>query len=543
MSPPAAGLRPIWLAIGAALWMATVGNVALWGEMAARHLLRGPGAWLFAVGLGLIIAASLTAVVSLFAWRWTFKPILLLLLLASAVGTHFMLTYHVVIDSGMMVNVLQTDPREAAGLLNWRLIATVILLGVLPGFAVWRAPLRFDSGGRQALKNLALIFASLGVAAALILATFQPLASAMRNERQLRYMINPLNTLYAAARASTKPLQRASGPAAVVGTDAHVGAPAGRRPTLLILVLGETGRSGNFGLNGYPRATTPELEREHVASARNATSCGTSTAASVPCMFSHLGREGYESRSRDYETLLDVLDHAGLAVLWIDNQAGCKGVCDRVPHVETSGLVHPQLCRGGECLDGIMLEGLEQRIGALPPERVARGVVVVMHQMGSHGPAYHLRSPPAYKRFLPECTSSSLPDCSRDEVVNAYDNTIAYTDHFLASTIHWLQARQGVFDTAMLYVADHGESLGENNLYLHGMPYSVAPDVQKKVPWITWLSPGFEQRSGITINCLRAKRDEAITHDHYFHSVLGLMRVSTEVYRRALDTFTPCAAG
>jgi lipid A ethanolaminephosphotransferase len=361
----------------------------------------------------------------------------------------------------------------------------------------------------------------------------------MRNHKELRYLINPLNALYALGHAAARPLRRPAG-VAVLGADAR--APdSSDHPPLVVLVLGETGRSGNFGLNGYTRPTTPELERHGAASALHATSCGTSTAASVPCMFSHLGRTGFDGRDRDYETLVDVLQHAGLAVLWIDNQSGCKGVCDRIPHVDTATLNDPRLCPGGQCLDEIMLEGLEQRLAALPAERVARGVVLVLHQMGSHGPAYHLRSPPAFKKFLPECTSANLQDCSRTELLNAYDNSIAYTDHFLGSTIDWLQ-RQRRFDTAMLYVADHGESLGENNLYLHGMPFGIAPDVQKHVPWVTWLSTGFEHRTGIATECLRSRRSLPLSHDNYFHSVLGLMQVTSAVYDRRLDAYATCAA-
>jgi lipid A ethanolaminephosphotransferase len=534
-----AGIRPLWLVIGASLWMATIGNAALWGEMRAHEALQGPAGWAFGAGLALMVAACLSAILSLLAWRWTLKPALILLLAACAAATHFMLAYHVVIDSSMVVNVLQTDTHEALALFDWHLLATLGLLGLLPAAAVWRIRVRHGGWPAQAGRNLAMLAASLALAALLALLSFQPLSSTMRNHKQLRYLINPLNTLYALGHAASKPLRRPPG-VAVLGADAHV--PHGRsRPPLLVLVLGETGRSGNFGVNGYDRPTTPELERHGVASALHATSCGTSTAASVPCMFSHLGRNGFDGRDRDYETLMDVLQHAGLAVLWIDNQSGCKGVCDRIPHVDTAALNHPHLCAAGQCLDGIMLEGLDQRLAALPAERVARGVVLVMHQMGSHGPAYHLRSPPAFKKFLPECTSANLQDCSRAELVNAYDNSIAYTDHVLGSTIDWLERQQG-FDTAMLYVADHGESLGENNLYLHGMPFSIAPEVQKHVPWITWLSRGFEQRSGIATECLRSRRDLPLTHDNYFHAVLGLMQVSTAVYDRQLDAYAPCAA-
>jgi lipid A ethanolaminephosphotransferase len=196
---------------------------------------------------------------------------------------------------------------------------------------------------------------------------------------------------------------------------------------------------------------------------------------------------------------------------------------------------------GEECFDEIMLQGLDQRIAALPAEQRAKGVVVVLHQMGSHGPAYAKRSPAAFKKFQPECTNNALQSCAASEVVNVYDNSIVYSDHMLGLAIDWLKTQQTRNTPAMVYVADHGESLGENNLYLHGMPYAIAPDVQKRVPWITWLSPGFEQRSRVTTTCLQKQQDAAISHDNYFHSVLGLMNVSTGVYRAALDIYAPCA--
>jgi lipid A ethanolaminephosphotransferase len=363
----------------------------------------------------------------------------------------------------------------------------------------------------------------------------------MRNHTQLRYLLNPLNQLWALGQVAAG-APRARGPLAPLGRDARLAGSAGGKPRLLVLVLGETGRSGNFGINGYERQTTPELARSEAASFRNAWSCGTSTAASVPCMFSPLGREAFQARRQESENLLDVLQHAGLAVLWIDNQpGGCKGVCDRVAHANTSGASDPALCPDGECLDAILLQGLDERIAQLPAARRSKGVVLVLHQMGSHGPAYARRSPPAFKKFLPECTSSHLPDCSPETLRNAYDNSIAYTDHVLGAAIGWLRGRSD-FDGALLYVADHGESLGENNLYLHGLPYAIAPEVQKHVPWVTWLSPAFGQHRGLSLQCLRARADVPVTHDHLFHSVLGLMQVSTSAYRPELDAYAGCAS-
>ncbi|MFP5442943.1 MAG: phosphoethanolamine transferase, partial [Betaproteobacteria bacterium] len=433
------------------------------------------------------------------------------------------------------------------------MLATVLALAVPPLWWLLRRPVLRLSLLRHAAHNGLLLAGAIAVIVVCLLLVFQDFASTMRNHTKLRYLINPLNSVYALGNIATKPLRMDTSKLLPLGRDAQLGASyAGQaKPPLLVLVLGETGRSGNFGINGYERNTTPLLAaRTDLVSARNAWSCGTSTAASVPCMFSHLGRTGYEARAANFESLIDVLHHAGLAVLWVDNQSGCKGVCDRIGETLTSApkspTPDPALCPGGECLDRVMLQDLDTRIAALPAEQRQRGTVVVLHQMGSHGPAYYKRSAPNNKKFGPECTSTSLQECERQQVVNAYDNSVVETDFFLDSVLKWLTAQDSKSQTAMIYVADHGESLGENNLYLHGLPYSIAPDVQKHVPWITWLSPAMQARTQVATGCLQHELAERrITHDNYFHSVLGLMDVKTGAYSAGLDMFAGCrqAAG
>jgi lipid A ethanolaminephosphotransferase len=540
--PASPGLHPRWLVLLASVWIATVCNAALWRAVAGLPELSGGQSVTVGVALGLVIALVSAALLSLLAWRWSLKPAVTLFLVSAAFGTYFMMAYGIVIDKSMIVNALQTDMRETRDLLNWRLAATVLALAVLPGVFVWRLKLSRPPLARLALSNGLSVLGALLLLVLVLGLFFQSIASVMRNHTQLRYLINPLNSFYALGSIAAKPFQRDESKFLPLGEDAKLGASYATqtKAPLLLLVLGETARSANFAINGYSRPTTPELEKENVVSQRNATSCGTSTAASLPCMFSHFGRANYESRPANYETLLDVLQRAGLAVLWIDNQSGCKGVCDRIPHVDTSALKVHGLCEDGECYDAVMLDKLDERIAALPAERRMRGVVVVMHQMGSHGPAYFKRSPAAFKKFLPECTNNSLQSCEQQGLINAYDNSIVYTDHFLSSTIKWLKTQEVHSAPAMLYLSDHGESLGESNLYLHGMPYSVAPDVQKRVPWITWLSPEFEQRSRITTECVKAQLDAPISHDNYFHSILGLMNVQTQVYQPALDIYAHC---
>lgn len=538
-------VHPATLVLPVAAWLAGACNWPLWRALADAS---APGAtahgWLFLVAFGLLVAAGNAAVLMLFAWRWTLKPVGTLLILFAAFGAYFMLSYGIAIDSGMLVNVLQTDVRESADLLSWRMLATVLALAVPPLWWLWRRPLRRASGLRQLASNAALLLACVGLVVASILLVFQEFSSTMRNQPQLRYLINPLNTVYALGNIAARPLRMDTRSLLPLGRDASLGASyAGQsRAPLLVLVVGETGRSGNFGLNGYARDTTPQLSaRSDLASARNAWACGTSTATALPCMFSHLGRAGYEARKSNSENLLDVLQHAGLAVLWLDNQSGCKGICARVSSASTTALKDPQLCAAGECLDPILLVGLDERLAALPAAQRARGTVLVLHQMGSHGPAYARRSAPAHKKFTPECQSNALQQCTQAEVVNAYDNSIVETDAFLGATLQWLERQQSRADTALIYVADHGESLGENNLYLHGLPYGIAPDVQKRVPWITWLSPGMQARSGVRTDCLqRDLAERRITHDEYFHSVLGLMDVQTSAYQGERDLFGSC---
>ena len=537
------GLRPLTVMVLAALWIATIGNLALWRALAALPELGNARGWLFGLAFALLIGAVQVAISSLFAWRWSLKPVLAFMLLAAAAGAYFMLSYGVVIERTMMVNVLLTDTREARELLSWRMVGALALLGVLPVALLWRARMSWPSGLRQLRNNALTLVAALALAIVAMGLSFQDLSATMRNHTQLRYLINPLNSFYAIATLGERPIQRNGAAVLPIGQDAHLAPrPAGAHPPLVLLVVGETARSDHQGLNGYARDTTPELAARGVVSLRNAWSCGTNTAASVPCMFSPLGREAFDARQDNTEGLADVLQRAGYAVLWLDNQAGgCKGVCDRVPTVDDKALQTPGLCDAeGECLDEVMQNGLDERIAQLPPERRARGVVVFMHQMGSHGPAYYKRSPKAFKKFEPECTTNALQQCSREQVVNAYDNTIVYTDHVLASNIDWLKAHEAQWSPALMYLSDHGESLGENNLYLHGLPYRFAPDVQKHIPWVLWLSPQFQQESGISLKCLARLRDEHVSQDNYFHTVLGLLGVRTKVYDPRRDMGVMC---
>ena len=534
--------------VGLAVYLLVAANWPLW--LALARIGGAPSVYMRSIGaMAVLTVLGTVAMLSLTAWTRWMKPLWFAVVLIAALAQHYMLTYRVVMDPSMAANAFQTDLHEARDLMGWRLLFDVLIVVALPAWWLLRVrvqPMRLWS---QLWRNVALLAAALAVAVAGGAAMSRELAPLMRNHVTLRYMMNPIAGLYSASAVVIKPLFRHRRQLIPISGGAALGVSyaAQARPPLFVVVVGETARADHFALNGYARDTTPGLAGRGVTSWRNVHSCGTNTLASVPCMFSSLGKVGYEGSKDDHENLLDVAQAAGLAVLWIENQSGCKGVCERVPNASAGEGLPPEaksvLCDGDECLDDVMLRNIDQRIAALPAERRTRGVLLVMHQMGSHGPAYAKRSAPDVKRFMPECKTNVLADCSHSELMNAYDNSIAHTDRFLSRTIDWLQTQSSHYDTGMLYMSDHGESLGEYGLFLHGLPYNIAPDVQKHVPMVAWFGEGLRAREKLSEACLHGDRDVALTHDNLYHTVLGVMDLQTPTYKPALDAFAHCKEG
>jgi len=527
------------------LYLVLAANWPLWLQV--TRIGGAPSLYLRSMAaLAVLIVCGMVVILAFFAWTRGMRLLWWLVVLVAALAQYYMLTYSVVMDPGMAANVLQTDAREAADLLSLRMLLVVLAVLALPTWWLLRVRIPAMAPLRQLWRNLVMLVLALALAAGTVAAASRELAPLMRNHPQLRYLMNPLASLYSTPVAALRPLFTRSRTLVPMTEGAALGATyaTGAKPVLFVLVVGETARADHFGINGYSRDTTPELAGRDVISWREVRSCGTSTLASLPCMFSPLGRTAFEARDNEYGNLLDVAQAAGLAVLWLDNQSGCKGVCDRVAHATASeGLprqAQAALCPGGECGDEVMLHDLDARIAALPAAQRERGVLLVLHQMGSHGPAYYKRSSGAAKRFMPECRTEVLADCAHGELVNAYDNSIAAADIFLGKTIDWLQARSARYDTGLLYLSDHGESLGEYGLFLHGMPYGMAPDVQKHVPMVAWLDPAMLRRDKLSATCLRAGADAPLTHDNLYHTMLGLLDVGSPSYKRALDAFDGC---
>ena len=497
-----------------------------------------PATWAYTLALAAMLTALHFLLLAVFGNRWTFKPLLASMTALTALAAFYMQRLGVYLDPSMLRNVLHTDVQEARELLSWTLLPYLLLYAGLPLALLARVRIVYRPWPRATAVRLVALVLAASAGAGALLAVFQPFASLMRNHREARYLITPANYLWSLASVAIADGRGAAGPRQPIGLD---GAPGPSwayrsRPTVIVLVVGETARAANWGLNGYARQTTPELARLPVVNFSDVSSCGTNTEVSLPCMFAPVGRRDYdEQRIRGSQSLLHVLARAGVAVHWRDNQSGCKGVCDGLPNGTVASLGVPELCDEGRCLDEGLLHGLDERLA-----RAQGTQLLVLHQMGNHGPGYFRRYPTAFARYQPACLNDDLRRCTREEIVNAYDNAILYTDHLLARLIEVLQSHSNAVDSALLYLSDHGESLGESGLYLHGVPRAVAPDVQTHVPMVLWISGGYARTSGIDLGCLQRRAAAPASHDNLFHTLLGLADVRTRLYEPALDLANGC---
>ena len=525
------------LVLVCAAYVMLAGNGPFWRAALAGRGWDQAGTWGFSAALFVALTAFYIAVAALFSNRYTVRPLLALILLVTAAASYYMDRYSVYMDRPMLANVFATDYKEARELVGLGMALHILLFGVLPAALLWWPRLKTRPLVRAVVIRAGWIVGATALGVGSLLLVFAEFASLMRNKEEMRYLITPGNIVASISANLWGKARRPNQPRLVVGADAKVAGPARARPSLFVLVVGETARSQNFSLNGYARPTNPQLAKRNVISFPAAVACGTSTEVSLPCMFSPFGRSNYdEEKVQSHESVLHVLARAGVQVLWRDNQSGCKGVCDGLPTDQLDHAAIAPFCSADQCLDEVLLSGMDKVL-----QDRKGNLLVVLHQLGSHGPAYFKRYPPAFRTFRPDCQSEDLRLCSAAEIVNAYDNSLLYTDHFLGQVIDFLDRAQQTHDTAMLYVSDHGESLGEAGLYLHGMPYAIAPSEQTRVPFVLWMSPAFRTATGIDEQCLRERaKPEAASHEQLFHSLLGVFGVQTSAYRRKFDLFAPC---
>ncbi len=530
--------RPEAITLATAVYFVAVLNAPFWQLLYCFVDPKGTVDWVLLAATALALVVLFNLALMLIAVRPVYRVVVAILLPVTAAASYVMHEYGIIIDHHMVRNVIETNSREAGDLMTTTLLLCVVGLGIVPAVVLWNLP-----WVERPLKNdiklrVKIAAASMALAAATVFPVWGDVISTFRAHRELRMTLTPSNYIgsiakYVRLRSPAVPLDVAS-----VGEDAKRFIEPVARPHLFVVVVGETARADHFALNGYARPTTPELAKvPGLINYEHATSCGTDTAHSVPCMFSDLKQSGFTNeKAAARENLLDVLKRAGVDVVWRENQSGCKGVCERIA---TELLAKPESAAfyaDIETHDEVLVDGLTERIST-----ISRDTVIVLHMMGSHGPSYWKRYPPEFEKFKPVCRESQFSRCSIEKIINAYDNTVLYTDHVLAKLISVLAAadKRGI-DSGMLYLSDHGESLGEHNLYLHGMPRSIAPEEQVHVPMVAWLSPGLLADNAMDTKCLTASSSVPVSHDNLFHSVLGIMDIATKSYDRKLDLFARC---
>lgn len=494
---------------------------------------------LFPYTAPLLLIFSFIIIFSIFAWPYFFKPFMFFIILTSSAALYAEINFQTLFDMTMMENIFETNTYEISFYFNKTTVLYLLVFGVLPCiFLTFVRLTPYHTWTKAFISRISLVMISI-VGIGLIAETcYKDYASVGRNNHYLNKMIIPAH-IYNGAKYFKKTYFETKLEYQTLGNDATMTAVPNGKPTLMVVILGETARAMNFAYNGYSRNTNPYTEGLGIIAFQDVSSCGTYTALSVPCMFSKMTRQSYDKpRAAEQDNVLDVIQHAGVDILWIDNDGGDKGVAKNLTYKAISSALKDEDCNGSTCFDIAMLKRAKTFI-----ENGLHNKLLVLHTIGSHGPTYWQRYPKAHAPFQPACNRSDIENCDDEQIVNVYDNTLVYTDYVLAHVIEELKRLSSDYNVMMTYISDHGESLGEKGLYLHGTPYPIAPKEQTHVPWLLWIPDQYAEQKGFSKKCLVAKAQNSIlSHDNLFHSLLGLYGVRSEVHDPNLDITHSCAS-
>lgn len=521
------------------LYCLIVFNLGIWQPIWQLAPWSNPSNRILLLTMPTLVFSAMFLLLQIFFLPKIHRVFMPLLLILGAGASYAVMTQGIFFDADQINNIVQTDANEARAYINIKFIAWIVLTGILPTIFYWKC-IRIAPKAtwyKGVLWRLLAIAITIVYVGGLAMVSYQNYASFFRNNRGLPHKMTPINFISASARASYKAYD-ARRPFEPIGLDAkRTVAPDAKQKTIMVVVVGETTRAQNWGLNPNAPPTTPQLAKmTDVINFPDVSSCGTATAISLPCVFSPMNRTEYKAGvAKHQENVLDILKRVGYHVSWQENDSGCKGLCDRVSSSDTFKLVDKSLCHGNLCYDRSMLSSFKEELAKLTGD-----AVLVLHTNGSHGPAYFERYPPELATFKPTCDTNQIQDCGREELVNTYNNTVVGIDDMLAKTIAILK-EQTNSRVALWYFSDHGESLGEKGMFLHGAPYAVAPEEQTRVPMIFWANDAFYTAKNVNSGCLKQKaQTQAFSHDHFFSSLLSLMDVQTNLYDAKSDVFQSC---
>lgn len=518
------------------LFFTTIGNLGLWKKIIEIISKAPEPSCLFYSSLPIFLFFIIYIFFSIIIIPYLHRILIGILFFINGIVTYAIYNFGTLIDSGMIENTLLTQKGEVLSYISINLLSWIFFLSIAPLIATFFIRIKFQKIGRELLLRGSIIGVSIISLLIIYFSLGQSYSFFGRKYHYLPKIINPVSYILASISLLEKNRTHAS--FQKTGLDAVDLNATNSKKNILILVIGETSRSMEYSLNGYRRNTNPLLSKESVTSFHDFYSCGTATAVSVPCMFSGMTRKNYNANIAERsEGLLDVLNHAGLDVSWKDNDEGCKHTCDRIPHENITKTNNPAYCHNGMCYDDILLNGITTAL-----QNTQKDKVIVLHLVGSHGPNYYERYPKAFQVFNPTCNQRDIQNCNHQALVNTYDNTIVYTDHIVSSLIDILKSQKNV-NASLIYLSDHGESLGESGFYLHGIPYAIAPKEETTVPFIVWLSQNTIASRKIDMNCLTHESlAGGYSQDDLFSSVLDIMDIKTKVYDSHLDVFQKCEA-
>ncbi len=537
--PPISSTR---LTLIVSAYITLILNLRIGITYAAANEIEGFWGLLQAFAFLMFVFCIVFILLSLFNFKRLQKASLILALLTSVPAFYFAMQFNTLFDESMLNNALETDTKEAADLLSGAYWTMLLLLGVIPSLIIFKYPVKYPSLYRSLLNNFIAILVAVLVLIGSIAPYYAKFSSFVRNNNTvLKNSLLPYAPLHALYK--TLQLRYFHSGEVVKNIDQTAkrkpnNEQTNAKPIALVVIVGETARESSF---------TPILQRfsgqegylntdDQLIYFTNLWSCGTNTAASLPCMFSTFGKDDYQrSYNREYENIAELINRVGYQVTWRNNNSGCKGLCNELNKDPITLENSPQFSAYGLFYDEALVVDLEQRISASVKDQV-----IFLHQLGSHGPAYFKRLPNEYKLEQPACESQDFGKCSQQEIVNAYNNTIIYTNRVIAGAISRLKQLEETHDTALVYLSDHGESTGEGGYYLHGIPYFMAPEEQTHIPMLFWLSDGFAKQKQIDLACLHAKSDDKLSHDNFSHSMIGLLDIETSYYQENWDIFASC---
>ena len=440
-----------------------------------------------------------------FLSTYTGKFLLIIFFIISSVAVYFINTYSVIIDESMIGNILNTKYEESSSFFSIKLLFYVIIFGIIPSIYIIKVNI-IKVEWKQFLKTIsfALLFILF-----LIIVNASNVLWIDKNSKTLGGLAMPWS--YSVNLSLFYTHQYKKNQKEILLPNATI---KDNQKSVVVLVIGESARSQNFSLYGYPKNTNPLLSKIPNVSHFNATSCATYTTAGVKGILEHTHTDDL------YEILPNYLFRNNVEVIWRTSNWGEPPV--HIKNYQDRAILMPN-CKGEGCnYDEILLSGLKEQIETSTKNKI----LVVLHTSTSHGPTYSQKYPPQFETFKPVCNTVELGKCSHTELINAYDNTIVYTDYILSKVIEDLKQLKK-YQSTMIFVSDHGESLGENNLYMHGLPLSIAPKEQYEIPFIVWVSDNSKQ----------LKPNNMLSQNHVFHSVLNFLGIQTTIYDEKMNIF------